>query len=73
MVGLLTHMGYSSSCNALAAIAVARAHDMGRDDVIVTVATDGSELYDAEREAYIGRHHRAATTTWPQRRPSGGG
>ena len=57
-VGLLTHMGYSSSCNALAAIAVAKAHDMGRDDVIVTVATDGSELYDAEREAYIGRHHR---------------
>ena len=31
---------------------------MARDDVIVTVATDGSELYDAEREAYIGRHHR---------------
>jgi cysteine synthase len=58
MVGLLTHMGYSSSCNALAAVAVAQAHDMGRDDVIVTVATDGSELYDAEREAYIGRHHR---------------
>ena len=58
MVGALTHMGYSSSCNALAAIAVAKAHDMGRDDVIVTVATDGSELYDAEREAYIGRHHR---------------
>ena len=57
-VGALTHMGYSSSCNALAAIAVAEAHDMGRDDVIVTVATDGSELYDAEREAYVGRHHR---------------
>ncbi len=58
LVSLLTHMGYSSSCNALAAIAVARAHDMGRDDVIVTVATDGSELYDAEREAYLARHHR---------------
>ena len=58
LVASLVHMGYSSSCNALAAIAVARAHDMGRDDVIVTVATDGAELYDAEREAYIGRHYR---------------
>jgi len=58
-VGLLTDMGYSSSCNALAAIAVAKAHDMSRDDVIVTVATDGSELYDAEREAYIGHHFRS--------------
>ncbi len=59
VVGLLTHMGYSSSCNALAAIAVARAHGFGPDDVIVTVATDGSELYDAEREAYLARHHRS--------------
>ena len=58
LVESLTHMGYSSSCNALAAIAVAKAHDFGRDDVIVTVATDGSELYDAEREEYLARQHR---------------
>ncbi len=58
LVGALTHMGYSSSCNALAAIAVAKAHDMGREDVIVTVATDGSEMYDAERESFLGRHYR---------------
>ena len=59
LVGQLAHLGYSSSCNALAAIALARARDLGRDDVVVTVATDGSEMYDAEREAYLARHHRA--------------
>ncbi len=58
LVEALTHLGYSSSCNLLTAITIARAHDLGRDDVIMTVATDGSELYDAEREAYIARRHR---------------
>lgn len=53
----LTHLGYSSSCNLLAAVAVARTHGLGPDDVIVTVATDGAELYDAERDDYIARLH----------------
>ncbi len=53
----LAHLGYSSSCNLLAAIAVARTHGFGPDDVIATVATDGAELYDAERDAYIARRH----------------
>ena len=57
LVESLTHMGYSSSCNALAAIKVAKELGLGREDVIVTVATDGSELYDAEREAYLATHH----------------
>ena len=53
----LVHLGYSSSCNLLAAVAVARTHGFGPDDVIVTVATDGAELYDAERDDYIARRH----------------
>jgi cysteine synthase len=57
LVDALTHMGYSSSCNALAAIKLARDLDLGHDDVIVSVATDGSELYDAERVAYLSTHH----------------
>ena len=57
LVDSLTHMGYSSSCNALAAIKLAKELDLGRDDVIVSVATDGSELYDAERVAYLATHH----------------
>ena len=57
LVEALQHMGYSSSCNALAAIKIAKEHDLGRDDVIVTVATDGSELYDAERAEYLAANH----------------
>ncbi len=57
LVDALQHMGYSSSCNALAAIKMAKEHGYGGDDVIVTVATDGSELYDAERTEYLASHH----------------
>ena len=57
VVDALAHMGYSSSCNALAAIKLAKDLDLGYDDVIVSVATDGSELYDAERVAYLSTHH----------------
>jgi cysteine synthase len=57
LVDALQHMGYSSSCNALAAIKIAKERGLGRDDVIVTVATDGSELYDAERTEYLAAHH----------------
>jgi cysteine synthase A len=57
LVGSLTHLGYSSSCNALAAIKVAKELDLGHDDVVISVATDGSELYDAERAAYLANHH----------------
>jgi len=46
----LVDFGYSSICNALAAITAAKAWGLGSDDVIVTVATDGSELYNSDRE-----------------------
>ena len=45
LVAQLTHLGFSSICNALAAIKLAKHLGLGRDDVIVTVATDGSDLY----------------------------
>ena len=54
---MLVHMGYSAIANALAAITIAKDRGLGRDDVIVTVATDGSELYDSEREEYLAHHH----------------
>ena len=57
LVESLQHLGYSSICNALAAITIAKAHGYGRDDVIVTVATDGSELYDSERAEYLAARH----------------
>ncbi len=53
----LTHFGYSAICNTLAAIKMAKEHRMGADDVIVTVATDGSELYPSEREKFLARDY----------------
>ena len=52
---LLTNLGYSSICNILAAIKSAKHWDLTDDDVIVTVATDGSELYNSEREKVMQR------------------
>ncbi len=53
----LTHFGYSAICNTLAAIKMAKEHRMSADDVIVTVATDGSELYPSEREKFLARDY----------------
>jgi cysteine synthase len=53
VVGQLGHLGLSSIANVVAAIKVAKRFDLGPDDVIVTVATDGSEMYDAERSARL--------------------
>ncbi|MDG2028396.1 MAG: pyridoxal-phosphate dependent enzyme [Acidimicrobiales bacterium] len=56
LASVLTHMGYSSICNTLAAITTAKQWGLGSDDVIVTVATDGSELYNSEREKVMSTH-----------------
>ena len=53
VVAALTHLGFSSICNALAAIKLAKHLGLGREDVIVTVATDGSEMYGSERAAVV--------------------
>ncbi len=50
LVDMLVDFGYSSICNTLAAITTAQRWGLGSDDVIVTVATDGSDLYDSDRE-----------------------
>jgi cysteine synthase len=51
----LEHLGYSSICNIAAAISFANHRDLGPDDVVVTVATDGSALYDSGRQPIIDR------------------
>ncbi len=53
----LTHFGYSAICNTLSAIKMAKELRMGTDDVIMTVATDGSELYPSEREKFLARDY----------------
>ena len=56
LASVLTNMGYSSICNTLAAITTAKKWGLGPDDVIVSVATDGSELYNSEREKVMSTH-----------------
>jgi cysteine synthase len=53
----LRHMGLSSIANMVASIKLAKHHGLGREDVIVTVATDGGELYDSEVEKITKRDH----------------
>jgi cysteine synthase len=48
LVAQLANLGLSSICNVLAAIKTAKELDLGADDVIVTVATDGSAMYGSE-------------------------
>ena len=56
IIDALVDMGYSSICNTLAAITAAKQWGLGSDDVIVTVATDGSEMYNSEREKVMSSH-----------------
>jgi cysteine synthase len=46
----LASFGLSTICNVLAAVKLAKHLDLGPDDVIVTVATDGAEMYESERQ-----------------------
>ncbi len=53
LVGQLEHFGFSAICNVLAAIKTAKLFDLGPDDALVTVATDGAALYPSERAKTI--------------------
>jgi hypothetical protein len=51
----LPSLGLSSICNVLAAIKTAKYYEMGPSDVIVTVATDGADMYGTERDKTLTR------------------
>ena len=55
IVAALENLGYSSICNLAAAIAYADLRDLGPNDVVLTVATDGAALYEQGRQAIIDR------------------
>ncbi|MEZ5261033.1 MAG: pyridoxal-phosphate dependent enzyme [Acidimicrobiales bacterium] len=57
LVEVLDAFGFSSTCNILASIRMAKAWGLGPDDAIITVATDGAELYGSERSKYLERHY----------------
>jgi cysteine synthase len=44
----LGNLGLSSICNILGAIKYAKYNDLGPDDVVLSVATDGADLYQTE-------------------------
>jgi cysteine synthase len=53
----LDSFGLSSICNIVAAVKTAKHLRLGADDVIVTVATDGAEMYDSERQRIAARDY----------------
>jgi cysteine synthase len=55
LVTALDAFGLSSICNVLAAIKTAKYYGFGPDDVVVTVATDGAEMYGSERAKILAK------------------
>ena len=52
----LSSLGLSGICNVLGAIKVARQLELGSDDAVVTIATDGAAMYASERERALAKH-----------------
>ncbi len=50
IIEALPSLGFSSLCNVVAAIKVAKYEGYGPDDVVATVATDGAAMYGTEIE-----------------------
>jgi cysteine synthase len=48
LLSKFSNFGLSSLCNMLAAIKTAKYYDLGPDDVVISVATDGADLYQSE-------------------------
>ncbi|MGI9605674.1 MAG: pyridoxal-phosphate dependent enzyme [Acidimicrobiales bacterium] len=57
LANMLVDFGYSSFCNTLAAITAANAWGLGSDDVVMSVATDGSDMYNSDRERIMSTHY----------------
>jgi cysteine synthase A len=55
LVAALDSLGLSSICNVLAAVKTARYFGFGPDDLVLTVATDGAEMYGSERDKAMSR------------------
>jgi cysteine synthase len=55
LIEWLPSLGFSSICNVLAAIKLAKYEGYGPDDVVVTVATDGAAMYATEVERIVAR------------------
>ncbi len=56
IIGRLDNFGLSSIANVLAAIKTARYLELGPNDVIITVATDGAGMYVSESDKTVAAH-----------------
>jgi cysteine synthase len=56
-VPALGYLGLSSIANMLGAIKLAKHYGLGPNDVILSVATDGHELYASELKRYLRQRH----------------
>ncbi len=56
LVTRLSSLGLSSICNVVAAIKLAKYFDLGPDDLVMTVATDGAMMYGTEREKAVKKY-----------------
>jgi cysteine synthase A len=57
LVESFAEIGISGLANVVAAIKVAKHLELGADDVVMTVATDGAALYGSERDNYRAKHY----------------
>ena len=55
VVQTLAHFGFSAIANVIAAIKVAKLRGYGADDAIITIATDGADLYPSERRKTLAK------------------
>lgn len=53
IVDQLKHFGFSSICNTIAAIKTVKQLGLGPDQVVMSVATDGSEMYGSEKADHL--------------------
>lgn len=57
LVDALPSIGISDWANIVAAIKTVRHFDLGPDDALLTVATDGAAMYGSERSRYLQRNY----------------
>ncbi|MGN1072783.1 MAG: pyridoxal-phosphate dependent enzyme [Bradymonadia bacterium] len=55
LVECFKYLGLSSIANILSAIKTAKYMDLGKDDVVMTVATDGARMYGSEKDLCLAR------------------
>ncbi|MFM7337339.1 MAG: pyridoxal-5'-phosphate-dependent protein subunit beta, partial [Actinomycetota bacterium] len=62
IVETLKHFGFSAICNVIAAIKTAKLLGLGPNDALITIATDGADLYPSERVKTLARRFNGSFT-----------